>query len=118
MVLEAIVDKSGEIETVRVVDGIPSLTKTAERSLQAWKFEPARIGGKPVVAAIVTAFSFTRYGQLNSSVWKAGEPGPLEKKQSLSNPLGKFPPHRLGIPRRHGHWNRNTKGHRGQVRRD
>ncbi|MGH9354301.1 MAG: energy transducer TonB [Terriglobia bacterium] len=82
VILEAAVGKSGKIENIRVVHGILSLTEPAERSLQEWKLEPARIDGKPVEAALVTAFTFTRYG-LNSSIWKAGEPGSQEKGQSL-----------------------------------
>lgn len=87
VVLEVIVGKSGKIENIRVVNGIPSLTEPAERSLREWKFEPARINGKPLVAAIVTVFSFIRLG-LNSSIWKEGKRGlPQAGRDLLIEPL-------------------------------
>lgn len=82
VVLKVIVAKSGKIEDIQVAAGIPSLTEAAERSLQEWKFEPARIDGKPVVGAIVTAFSFARRGAM-SATGEPGKTGPSEKEQLL-----------------------------------
>ena len=59
VILEATVGKSGRVETIQVVQGLPKLTEVAERSVRQWKFEPARLGGRPVAAPILVAFTFS-----------------------------------------------------------
>lgn len=58
VVLEVSLDESGAITDVRVVHGIASLTGPAERSIRQWKFEPARLNGKPIPSKMAVAFSF------------------------------------------------------------
>jgi protein TonB len=58
VVLEVSLDEAGKITSIRVVRGIASLTEPAERSVRQWKFEPAKLDGKPVSSKIVVAFSF------------------------------------------------------------
>ena len=58
VVLEVSLDDAGKITDVHVVRGIPSLTEPAERSVRQWKFQPARLDGKPVASKVPVAFSF------------------------------------------------------------
>ena len=58
VVLEVSLDETGKITDVRVVRGIPSLTESAERSIQQWKFRSALLDGKPVQSKMAVAFSF------------------------------------------------------------
>ena len=60
VVLQVTVGESGEIEDVKVVRHIPSLTEEAVRSVRKWKFKPATLDGKPVRSVIPVAFTFTR----------------------------------------------------------
>ena len=55
VVLEVTLDNGGKIAGVR---GIPSLTESAEQAVQGWKFQPARLNGKPVPSTVPVAFSF------------------------------------------------------------
>ena len=58
VVLEVSLDDNGKITEVKVVRGIASLTEPAEHSVRQWKFQPAKLDGKPVPSKIVAAFSF------------------------------------------------------------
>jgi TonB family protein len=60
VVLEVIVSASGEIEEVKVVRGIASLTEAAERAVRRWRFAPATLDGRPVRSAVPVAFTFNR----------------------------------------------------------
>ncbi len=61
VVLEAMIGQSGEIEDIKVIHGITSLTEAAESAVRKWKFRPATLGGKPLTTAIVVAFSFNPF---------------------------------------------------------
>lgn len=58
VVLEVSLDDTGKITDVRVVRGIPSLTEPAVRSARQWKFQPAKLDGKPIPSKVPVAFSF------------------------------------------------------------
>ena len=58
VIFEVAVGKSGEIEGVKVVHDIPSLTEEAEHTVRKWKFRPAKLDGKPVATPIVVCFTF------------------------------------------------------------
>lgn len=58
VVLEVSLDEFGKITEVRAVREIPSLTEPAERSVRQWKFQPAKLDGKPVASKVPVAFSF------------------------------------------------------------
>lgn len=58
VVLEVSLDDTGAISDVRVVRAIPSLTEPAERSVRQWRFQPAKLDGKPVASKVPVAFSF------------------------------------------------------------
>jgi len=58
VVLEGSLDDAAKITDIRVVRGVASLTEPAERSVQEWTFQAAKLDGKPVSSKIVVAFSF------------------------------------------------------------
>ena len=61
VVLEVSLDDAGKITDVRVVRGILSLTEPAERAARQWKFQPAKLDGKPVASKALWLFpSFHR----------------------------------------------------------
>ncbi len=60
VVLQVMIGESGEIEAIKVIRDIPSLTEEAVRSVKKWKFKPATLSGKPVRSIVPVAFTFTR----------------------------------------------------------
>lgn len=58
VVLEVSLDETGKITGVRVVQGIPSLTVEAQRSIRKWRFRPARLNGENVPSKFSAAFTF------------------------------------------------------------
>ena len=60
VVLQLTIGESGEIEEIKVLRHIPSLTEEAMRSVKKWKFKPAALDGKPVRSKMAAAFTFTR----------------------------------------------------------
>ncbi len=49
VVLEAIIDTSGNVTQVRILKGLPmGLDKSAEEAVKKWKFKPATLNGRPV----------------------------------------------------------------------
>lgn len=60
VVLQVTIAESGEIQDIKVIRDIPSLTREAVRSVRKWKFKPAALEGKPVASSIPVAFTFTR----------------------------------------------------------
>lgn len=58
VVLEVTLDASGEIENVKVIKDIKSLTPEAEKCVRKWSFRPARLGGRPVRSTVPVAFTF------------------------------------------------------------
>jgi TonB family protein len=60
VVLQVTIGESSEIEAIKVIRDIPSLTEEAIRSVKKWKFKPATLNGRPVRSAVPVAFTFTR----------------------------------------------------------
>lgn len=58
VVLQVTVGTNGEIEDVKTVRDIPSLTPEAVKSVKKWKFKPARLDGKAVRSTVGVAFTF------------------------------------------------------------
>jgi protein TonB len=49
VIVEAIINKDGEVEQVKVVKGLPfGLSEAAEQAVKQWKFKPGTLSGQPV----------------------------------------------------------------------
>jgi TonB family protein len=58
VVLEVELDKTGSIESVKVLRGIPSLTGPAITAVKKWKFGAAKLDGYGINSTIPVAFTF------------------------------------------------------------
>jgi protein TonB len=56
--LEAVVDTSGEVEKVNILNGSPVLTKPSVDALKKWRFKPFTEDGKAVTALVPVSFTF------------------------------------------------------------
>ncbi|MGH9343089.1 MAG: energy transducer TonB [Terriglobia bacterium] len=66
VILQVIVGSSGAIDRVKTIQGIQWLTEQAEQAVKEWKFEPARLDGKPVASPMIASFIFAFSLLLNS----------------------------------------------------
>ncbi len=49
VVVEAIIDKNGNVDNVKVIKGLPAgLSEEAEKAVRRWKFRPGTLNGEPV----------------------------------------------------------------------
>lgn len=58
VVLDALIDASGNVTSVRVVSGPPLLQQAAVETLRQWKYQPARLDGKPVAMHLSVTLRF------------------------------------------------------------
>ncbi|MFY9821507.1 MAG: energy transducer TonB, partial [Thermoanaerobaculia bacterium] len=59
VIVEAIIDTSGNVTNVRVLKGLPmGLDKAAVEAVQKWKFKPATLEGRPVKVYYVLTVNF------------------------------------------------------------
>jgi protein TonB len=64
VVIEAIISKSGRVENVRVIKGLPlGLADEAEKAVQRWRFKPGTLGGQPVATIFNLTVTFKLDGQ-------------------------------------------------------
>ncbi len=62
VVVEAIIDKNGNVDNVKVIKGLPAgLSEEAEKAVRRWKFRPGTLNGEPVD----TIFNLTVTFKLN-----------------------------------------------------
>jgi len=58
VVINAVVDETGRVTDMKVVSGSPLLTEAATDALHTWKYEPARLDGRPVMTQVQVTFNF------------------------------------------------------------
>jgi len=58
VVIDAVVDETGKVTDMKVISGHPLLTGAARDALHAWKYDPARLDGRPVVAHVQVRMNF------------------------------------------------------------
>ena len=63
VVLQVTISPHGEIEDVKVIKEIKTLTPEAIKNVKKWKFKPAELDGKPVRATIAVAYTFHNWYQ-------------------------------------------------------
>jgi protein TonB len=56
--LDAVVDPSGHVKTMKVLTGPPSLRDAAMDALKQYQYEPATQRGKPVAAHVTVTVKF------------------------------------------------------------
>jgi protein TonB len=60
VIVQAIVTKTGEVQEVKVLKGLPmGLDKAAEDAVKKWRFKPATLNGKPVDVYYNLTVNFT-----------------------------------------------------------
>jgi TonB family protein len=57
--LQVVVDPTGSVSAVEVIDGIRPLAHEAERSVREWRFRPANFDGAPLASSMVVSFIFS-----------------------------------------------------------
>jgi protein TonB len=61
VILEAIVNESGSVETVRVLRSVPALDQAAIDAVKQWQYSPLILNGRPApfVLTVMLSFKFT-----------------------------------------------------------
>ena len=60
VVLEAVIDKNGNVDKVKVIKGLPlGLSQSAEDAVRQWKFKPGTLNGEPVDVIFNLTVNFT-----------------------------------------------------------
>ena len=59
VILEAVIDVSGRVESARVLRSIPLLDDAALEAVRQWHFEPARLNGQPVPVVMTVTVNFS-----------------------------------------------------------
>jgi TonB family protein len=60
VILKVTVNSSGGIGDVQVLQEAKGFTQQAIETVRKWRFEPAKLDGRPVEASIPVAFSFSQ----------------------------------------------------------
>ena len=58
VILEAVIDRLGRVESVRVLRSIPLLDQAATDAVRQWRFTPTRLNGTPVSIVMVVTVNF------------------------------------------------------------
>ena len=60
MILEAIINKNGQLEDVRVLKPLPmGLSEKAVEAVKEWRFRPGTMNGEPVAVIFNLTINFT-----------------------------------------------------------
>jgi protein TonB len=59
VLLEAVIDKDGSIQTLRVISGHPLLTSAALDAVKQWKYRPTLLNGEPIEVITTVTVTFT-----------------------------------------------------------
>jgi len=60
VIVEAIIDKNGNVDHVKVLKGLPmGLSDEAEAAVRKWKFRPGTLNGEPVDVIFNLTVNFT-----------------------------------------------------------
>jgi len=57
--MEAVINKEGLIESLRVVTGHPLLNQAALDAVKQWKYRPTMLNGEPVEVITTVTVTFT-----------------------------------------------------------
>lgn len=60
VVIETVVDKTGNVASMKVVSGPPMLRQAALDALRQWKYEPSMLNGQPVSVQMIVTIQFHR----------------------------------------------------------
>ena len=88
VVLELTLSEKGEVENVRPIREIQSLTETAVGSVRRWQFKPALLDGQPTRSRTVVAVTFNPSTSLVQNVPLA----PLSATEPSSRPVAEPDP--------------------------
>ena len=58
VVLEATINRSGRVESVRVINGSPLLDAAAIAAVKQWRYEPLQLNGEPVPFILTVTVTF------------------------------------------------------------
>jgi protein TonB len=59
VILETVIDESGNVTSVRVLRGHPMLNQAALDAVQQWKFRPATLNGEAIPVVMTVTVQFT-----------------------------------------------------------
>jgi protein TonB len=59
VILEAVIDASGRVESARVLRSIPVLDQAALDAVRQWRFDPARLNNQPVPVVMTVTVNFS-----------------------------------------------------------
>jgi protein TonB len=59
VILEAVIDARGRVESVRVLRSIPTLDQAAVDAVRQWRFTPTLLNGEPVPIVMTVTVNFT-----------------------------------------------------------
>jgi protein TonB len=59
VILEAVLNAKGGVESVRVLRSVPTLDQAAVDAVQQWRFTPALLNGQPVPVVMTVTVNFT-----------------------------------------------------------
>jgi protein TonB len=58
VILEAVIDASGRVESVQVLRSIPMLDQAAVTAVRQWRYSPAMLNGSPVPVIVTITVTF------------------------------------------------------------